>query len=70
MVGGVELALNEWKFAGQDVAVDVVEQIESDEQRQRRNGGADARANGLERGNQVKSISHKSEDVTMNNTVN
>jgi hypothetical protein len=43
LVGGVEVALDQRQFAGQDVAVDVVEQVEADEQHQRRHGGADAR---------------------------
>ena len=32
LVGGVEFALDEREFAGEDVAVDVVEQVEGDEQ--------------------------------------
>ena len=38
LVGGVELALDEREFAGKDVAVDVVEQVEGDEQQERAAG--------------------------------
>ena len=44
LVGGVEFALDERELAGQNVAVNVVEQIEGDEQQQRPQGGADAGA--------------------------
>ena len=40
----MELALDERDLAGQDVAVDVVEQVERDQQRDRANGGAQAGA--------------------------
>ena len=44
LVGGVEFALDQREFAGQDVAVDVVEQVESDKQQQRPLGGAETGA--------------------------
>src|ERR1017187_1793325 len=52
LVGGVELPLNERYLAGQDVAVDVVEQVEADQQQQGPQGGADALAAGLGQGGQ------------------
>ena len=44
LVGGVEFALDQREFAGKDVAVDVVEQVEGDEQQQRPLGGGEAGA--------------------------
>ena len=44
LVSGVELALDEGDFAGEDVAVDVVEQVEGDEQGEGGRGGGDAGA--------------------------
>jgi len=40
----VEVALDKREFAGKNVAVNVVEQVEADEQQQRRLGGAESRA--------------------------
>ena len=44
LVGGVEFVLDEREFAGENVAIDVVEQVEGDEEDQRGEGGADAGA--------------------------
>ena len=44
LVGGVEFALDERDLAGENVAVNVVEEVEADEQQQRPQGGADAGA--------------------------
>ena len=46
LAGGVEFILNQGEFAGEDVAVDVVEQVEGDEEDQRGEGWADARGRG------------------------
>ena len=47
LVGGVKLALDQRDFAGQNVAVNVVEEVEADEQQQRPQGGAEAGAERL-----------------------
>jgi hypothetical protein len=43
----VKLALNQRYFAGQDVTIDEIEEIQPDEQQQRPKGGVDARAESL-----------------------
>jgi hypothetical protein len=43
LAGGVEFTLNEREFAGEDVAIDVVEQVEGDEEDERGESGRDAR---------------------------
>ena len=47
LIGGMKFALDERNLAGQDIAVDVVQQVEADEQQQRPQGGADAEAGRL-----------------------
>ena len=44
LVGGVKFLLDQRKFAGKDIAVDVVEQVQGDEQQQRPLGGGEAGA--------------------------
>ena len=44
MIGCMKFALHQHKLAGKDVAVDVVQQVEADEQQQRPLGGGDAGA--------------------------
>ena len=46
LAGGVEFILNQGKFAGEYVAVDVVEEVEGDEEDQRGEGWGDARGRG------------------------
>ena len=55
LAGGVEFILDEGEFAGKDIAVDVVEQVEGDEEDERGEGGTDARAGCCIEGRQVVS---------------